>query len=433
VAIELDLAALATREQQAHRMPSVVAGTARSGAVCGTVAVGVADVESGLLADPGVAYRIGSITKTFTAVLVLDLVERGRLQLDEPVGHYLPGMSFADVPLRMLLAHSGGIQREVPVDMWSSMQGPDRDALRAALARVEMVDRPGVRWHYSNLGFAALGQVVEEVTGKGCADLIDAQLLAPLGMTATSWARPDCAAVGYRLDPYADAVQREPDMDQGAIGVAGQLWSTVGDLLTWGDALAGGAPEVVPPAVVDAMHTVQVMVDPQAWSSAWGLGLILDRCGDRIVAGHTGAMPGFLAGLALDRATHSVAVVLANATRGLAAGRLTADIVLDVADTAPVPVPQPWTPAPPVPDELSGVLGRRWSEADETVFSWYADGLWAVLVSTGVRTRFERIDQDSYRAVTGRLCGERMLIHRDRDGGVAGLEWATYPFTREPR
>jgi CubicO group peptidase (beta-lactamase class C family) len=358
VAIELDLAALVAREQQAHRMPSVVAGTARGGAVCDTVTAGVADAESGVPADPALPYRIGSITKTFTAVLVLDLVEQGRLQLDEPIGHYLPGTSFAEVPLRMLLAHAGGIQREVPVDMWSSMSGPDRDGLRSALAGVEAVDRPGARWHYSNLGYAALGQVVEEVTGKGCSDVIEGQLLTPLGMSATSWARPDAAAVGYRLSPYEDAVQREPDMDQGAIGVAGQLWSTVGDLLTWGDALAGGAPEVVAPAVVAAMHTVQVMVDPHAWSSAWGLGLILDRRGDRIVAGHTGAMPGFLAGLALDRATRSVAVVMANATRGLAAGRLATDIVLDLADTAAAPAQQAWTLAPPAPEALSGVLGR---------------------------------------------------------------------------
>jgi hypothetical protein len=67
------------------------------------------------------------------------------------------------------------------------------------------------------------------------------------------------------------------------------------------------------------------------------------------------------------------------------------------------------------------------------VFSWHADGFWALLVSTGARTRFERIGEDSYRAVTGRLCGERLLIRRKRDRGVVGLEWATYPFTREPR
>ncbi len=80
------------------------------------------------------------------------------------------------MPLRVLLAHAGGVQREAPVSMWASMIGPTREKLRAAFGRVETVGGPGQRWHYSNLGFAVLRQVVEEVTGKSCAALIDTEL-----------------------------------------------------------------------------------------------------------------------------------------------------------------------------------------------------------------------------------------------------------------
>lgn len=335
---------------------------------------------------------------------MVGLAAEGRLSLDAPVGRYLPATSFGDAPLRSLLSHSGGLQREVPVDMWASMRGPDREELRAGFARVEMVADPGARWHYSNLGYAVLGQVVEEVTGKECSALIDSELLVPLGMSSTTWSTPANAAVGYRVDPYADLVHREPDMDQAAIGVAGQLWSTVGDLLDWGDALAGGVPDVVSPTVVDAMHRLQVMVDVDGWTSGWGLGLILDRRGDRVTAGHTGAMPGFLAALAVDRSTRSVVVVLTNATRGCAVGRVATDLVHDLIATTPPATPVPWAPAGAVPAELDGVLGRWWSEADETVFTWGSDRLHARLATgpASGETRFERVQADAYRAVAGR-------------------------------
>ena len=397
----------------------------------------MADVEGGVAAKPGVAYRVGSITKTFTAAVVLGLADRDVLALDAPVGRYLPGTPFAEVPLRMVLAHCGGLPREVPGDMWSSMRGPGPRELREAFAAVEPVARPGERWHYSNLGYAVLGQVVAAAAGASCSELIRSLLWRPLGMAGTAWSRPEGAAVGYRVDPYADVVHREPDMDQGAVGVGGQAWSTVEDLLVWGDALAGGAPEVVSSAVVEAMHTLHVMVDRDGWTCGWGLGLILDRRGSRVMAGHTGAMPGFLAGLSLDRRTRTVAVALSNATHGVAAGRIATDLVHELADQASTGgLSGPWVPAASVPEHLVGVLGRWWSEADETVVVWRGGALRAWLASapeTASETVFEQVGSDRYRAVSGRLAGEVLQVLRDASGEVVGLEWATYPFTRSPR
>ncbi|WP_300015820.1 serine hydrolase domain-containing protein [Pseudonocardia sp.] len=425
--------------QSGDHVPSVVLGAARRGEVLGVGAAGTADVALGIAASGRVPYRIGSITKTFTAAAVLGLVEDGTLALDDLLSTHLSGTPFGEVPLRALLAHRGGVQREAPGDMWESMRGSDAFALRRSLGRAELVDRPGVRWHYSNLGYALLGLVVEAVTGESCPALIDRRLIAPLGLTATGWKRPDGAASGYRVDPYADVVHREPDMDQGAVGVGGQLWSTAADLLVWGDALAGGASEVVSPAVVEAMHTLEVMVDRTGWTSGWGLGLILERRGDRVLAGHTGAMPGFLAALSFDRTTRSVAVALSNATRGAAVGALAAELVDDVVDgrtgVEPVTGVATWVPLDEVPSAVDGVLGRWWSEAAETVFTWRADGLHALLVGRPVatETRFEQLDRDLFRAVAGRFTGERLTVRRDVAGEVAALEWATYPFTRTPR
>lgn len=425
----------ATLERGTSGAPSVVLGTSRAGSVLEVTAAGWSDAHAETAATPEVGYRIGSITKTFTSALLLGLVDDGSVGLDDRVEEYLPDTPLGPVSLRALLAHAGGVQREAPVDMWESMRGPDEIELRRALRRAELVDRPWTRWHYSNLGYAVLGLVVREVTGARCADLIDERLIDPLGLQNTVWTRPTSAAVGYRLDPYTDAVHAEPVMDQGAVGVGGQLWSTVTDMLTWGHALSGGRPDVLSPFVVNAMHTAQVMVDPSAWTIGWGLGLILERRGNQVVAGHTGAMPGFVAALSLDRATASVSVALSNVTRGVAVGAVAADLLDELIISAPVPdVRDGGKDSSVVPVDVEDVLGRWWSEADETVFTWRGGALHARLVSApAAESRFEQLGRDEFRAVAGRFTGERLNVRRNGQGEVEALVWATYPFTRAPR
>jgi hypothetical protein len=177
------------------------------------------------------------------------------------------------------------------------------------------------------------------------------------------------------------------------------------------------------------------MVDQQGWTRAWGLGLILERRNGRVQAGHTGAMPGFLSAVWLDRETRSVAVALTNVTRGVAIADVASAALDLVLAAAPQPVVEPWRPAPPCPPELEGVLGRWWSEADETVFSWRSDGLHAHLDADPAAsdTQFALESPDLLRAVGGRLMGEVLRVRRDVHGEVVGLEWATYPFTRAPR
>jgi len=448
-----------------HQVPSLTVGLAQSGKPLYLESVGFADVPAGRPACPLTQYRLGSITKTFTAALVLGLAERGVLDLDEPVEAFFPGTSVGlpgtsvGLPatnvgrarLRQLLAHTGGVQREAPLPMWSTMQGPDRDGLLQSLARAESVGRPGSRWHYSNLGYAILGEIVRRVTGTPGEDLISAHFLTPLGLTSTTWQPEPERAVGYRLDPYQrGVVYREPEMDQGAIGIGGQLWSTAEDLLGWGHALLGGAPEVVPATVATAMHTPQVMVDQDNWNQGWGLGLILDRRGGRILSGHTGGMPGFMSALAMDRRRQFVAVAFANVTRGIRLPDLCAELIDDALERYPDGSgPVLGVPVQGLPAELIGVLGRWWSESEETIFSWQHGGLHARLteapqiaatqiqvtsspVMESSATTFRREGPDRYRASSGRLCGESLRIKRDERGDVVELEWATYPYRRQP-
>ncbi|MFI6046711.1 serine hydrolase domain-containing protein [Nocardia sp. NPDC051321] len=421
-----------TRLCSADRLPSLTVAAAQDDVVLAAVSTGFADFENRVPASSDSVYRIGSITKTFTAALALLLVDQQRLDLDALVGQYLPATSFGQIPLRMLLAHCGGVQREVPVDMWESMRGPSEPELREAFTRVEMVAEPGQRWQYSNLGYAAIGAIIEHVTGRRCADLIDEKLLTPLEMSRTTWTPPPDAVVGYRIDPYMDAFHREPVTDMAATAVAGQLWSTPTDLLCWGNALIGAEPDVVPISVVDAMHTMQVMVDTRAWSRGWGLGLILDRRADHILAGHLGAMPGFLAALTTHRESGTVVAACINATRGSNLADLAADIA-DQAAAAHPPVVPAWKPAPPCPEEIRAILGRWWCDAEEAVFTWRHDGLHAHLAADpdNTDTRFMTEAAGCFRAVEGHLHGERLTVTHTTS--EIELRWATYLYTRSPR
>jgi CubicO group peptidase (beta-lactamase class C family) len=420
------------------RVPGLAVAVGRAGKVLHQELVGWADANASRRAEPETQFRLGSITKTFTAAAVLLLAEAGRLDLDEPVGTYLSGTAVSRARLRHLLAHCSGLQREVPVPMWATMKGPDAAELRSALARAETVDRPGARWHYSNLGYAVLGEVVAEVTGSPCERFIDAALIEPLGLHRTTWQPRAGAAVGYRLDPYQDSLHPEPVMDQGAIGVGGQLWSTLGDMTMWADALCGGAPSILPLTITEMMHTPHVMTDRQSWAQGWGLGLILDRRDHGILSGHTGAMPGFASALVMHRSTRTSVTAFANVTRGIKISGLATQVLEEVLSRLPVPVVEPRpseVTRSAVPRELEAVLGRWWSEAEETVFIWRDGKLCAYLAASPALAPsiFVREGPDRYRAVEGRFEGERLLVERDPDGRVTELVWATYPFSRKPR
>ncbi|MFE3105264.1 serine hydrolase domain-containing protein [Nocardia tengchongensis] len=427
------LAARVADEQSSERLPSLSVAVGVDGMLVAEASAGFADLEHRVAAGGGHSFRIGSITKTFTAALTLSLCDRAELALDAPIDSYLPGTGFGDLTLRLLLSHSSGLQREAPGTMWETMQGPSAAELREAFSLAERVAEPGQRWHYSNLGYAVIGQVIEQVTGSSCQSLIGRHFLEPLELAGTSWAMPSNAAVGYRRDPYADLIHREPGMDQAAVGVGGQLWSTTTDLLRWGHALCGGEPEVVSPTVVDAMHRVQVMCDTDSWKRGWGLGLILERRGDRVTAGHTGAMPGFQSALCIDRRTEVAVVALCNATRGIALNDLAADVAVDAISRRSTPPPPIWEPASPCPDEVAELLGSWWSESDEIVIGWRRGALVAHLATspatTGTTFRMEAPGR--FRAIAGRLEGELLLVTQSSSG--VEMRWATYPLTRSPQ
>jgi CubicO group peptidase (beta-lactamase class C family) len=428
---ELDrLLATAQAEQ---RMPSVSACVFRDGEVIWDRVLGVADVASARAATSDDVYRIGSITKTFTAVLIMQLVQAGRIDLEAPLRTYLPEAPVGPT-VRMALSHLTGVQREPPGEIWESMQPPSREELIAGLEDAELVLRPGELWHYSNLAFALLGEIVMRVTGESYADVLQRRILDPLGLTRTSLQPDRPRASPYYVDPFADAVHDEPDPEvTESTGAAGWLWSTAADLARWGMFLADGNDAVLPKAVLDRMARLQAMVDEARWSMGWGLGLALVRRGDRVLVGHDGAMPGFVAGLLVQRGERTGAAVLTNTGAGAGPLALAFDLAAAALDALPRTA-ELWVPAA-IPSQLDGMLGQWWTEGSEIVLS-LRGGRFRADLTEGAPGRnvsyFEADGPDRWRVVEGRERGELLRAVRGEDGAVEKLYFATYPLTRTP-
>ena len=337
-------------------MPSVSAAVFRDGETLWEQALGHADAEAKRDATPETQYRIGSITKTFTAVGIMQLRDAGALSLDDPLTAHLPESAHGPTIGRML-THSSGLQREPPGEIWETMKAPSREELLSGTADAEQVLDPGTWWHYSNLAFALLGEVVARAHGGTWEDALRERILEPLGLGRTTPDETEPAARGYFVEPYSDAVRLEPELDLGGAGALGKLWSTTGDLARWGSFLVSGDDRVLSASTLEQMSHVRAMVDHAGWTVAWGTGLELYRRGESLFVGHGGAMPGHLAGLVVDRKTKIGAAVLTNTGAGASPEKLALDLATAAIAALP-PAAELWQAGERAPDEIEPLLGR---------------------------------------------------------------------------
>jgi CubicO group peptidase (beta-lactamase class C family) len=410
--------------QRDGRAPSLVAGTVRDGTLVWSAARGMVDggVES--------AYRIGSITKTFTAVLVLQLRDEGLLELTDPLEQHVPGV-VGGATLLQLLCHSGGLTSELPGPWWERVEGTDARGLLAAMAGEAPRLPAGARLHYSNVGFALLGEVVARRRGAPWAQVLRERLLGPLELRRTGPGPIGAAAAGWAVHPHADVLLVEPSAATGAMAPAGELWSTVADLGRWASFLAGDTGDVLKPDTLEEMRQPAAVDDADAWTTAWGLGLQLRRADGRRLVGHGGSMPGFVAGLWAEPATGDGAVALANATSGVAVDSLTEDLLRLLAEHEPA-LPQPWRPTD-VPPALLALTGTwYWGTAAFTLVVERTDRLRLDARAEGRSSRFRPGPAGSWTGTDSYYAGERLEVVQGADGSVSHLNLATFVLTRAP-
>ncbi len=419
--------------QRSGRLPSISSAVFRGNEVEWSDALGLADVEERVEATPETQYACASITKTFTAVSILQLRDAGKLDLEDPLSRHLPEAAHGTPTLRLLLSHASGLQREPTGAVWETLEFPGEQELLEHLGEAEQVLPPSTAWHYSNLAYALLGHVVTRVSGQQFHDYVRERLFGPVGLEQTTWGPGGTAARPYFVEPYSDAVRREPVLELGGKGGESGLYSTAGDLARWGSFLCDPDESVLKASSAAELHDLQIMAEPD-WTLGWGLGIELWRRGERVFGGHTGGFPGFVSILVYSRCDRIGAVVLTNSGSWDSLSKTGIDLAEAALEELP-PALEPWVPEEAPPVEIEPLLGRWWSEGSETIFSWRDGKLEARLAGAPAERApsvFEPEADDRYRVVSGRERGEVLTVVRDGEGEVVRLYWATYPFTREP-
>ncbi|MFC9583066.1 serine hydrolase domain-containing protein [Streptomyces yangpuensis] len=266
-----------------------------------TYTAGVGDLATGAKVPRDGQVRIGSNTKTFTAVVVLQLVGEGRIGLDDPVDTYLPGLVRGEdidgrrITVRQLLQHTSGLPNYTKYDLEPRQYRP-RDLLDIAL-RHKADFAPGAKWEYSNTNYVLAGLIVEKVTGHALAEEMDRRIIERLGLRHTYFPAPGDATVreshprGYHRGAAGEPLRDVTETDPSWSWAAGQLISTNSDLNRFYSGLLRGL--LLPEAQLAAMRTT-VPAPYFGRGAAYGLGLVSRplSCGG-VYWGHGGSYPGY--------------------------------------------------------------------------------------------------------------------------------------------
>ncbi|WP_431842040.1 serine hydrolase domain-containing protein [Calidifontibacter indicus] len=416
------------QQQREHRAPSVSCALLRDGDVAWSDAVGHLDGRPGsALATTDTPYRIGSLTKTFVAVAVLQLVAEGLIDLDDPVTDHLPelGDSMRRVPVAALLNHSSGLHADTEGPWWERSDGVTWEELLPSIRRAHRV---GARFHYSNVGYAVAGEIVARQRNCSWFEAVRQRILAPLGMTRNSYDRPGDAAPGWAVHPHTDLLHAEPTHDSRAMAPAGQLWSTVLDLAVWARFLARGDARVLPDDLRLDMQVPGVIDDTASgrWVRAYGLGLDIFNIDRRRFIGHGGSMPGYLAALRIDPTNGDGFVVQANTT-----GNFDLDLGYDLSEMLDESLPrdvQPWTATGSVTElEVTGTWFWGPREHVATVHEGMLD---LRPTRSGRGSRFVTHPDGGWVGLDEYYAGERLHLHEVE--GTQYLDLGSFRFSRTP-
>ncbi|GHE26261.1 serine hydrolase [Streptosporangium violaceochromogenes] len=415
-------------EQAGSRLPSLVAAVVRDGRLAWFGARGRVE---GALPGPDTQYRIGSITKSMVAAVVMRLRDEGRLDLLDPIGKHVPATPVAEVTVAQLLSHTAGLTAEPPGQWWERTPGMPAEELIGLLGPQTARHRPGRRFHYSNLGFALLGELVARQRGVSWAQAVRAEVLEPLGMHATTLRPRPPHATGYAVHPWADVLLPEPEHDAVAMAPAGQFWSTAADLARWAAFVAGDTGGVLASETVAEMREPAAVDDGDAWTGGFGLGLQLARAGGRRLAGHSGSMPGFLSTVWADPYDRVGVLFMANSTSGVSRTLLTE--LLSILDAHEPRLPAEWEPvaADAALLELTGPW--YWGPSAYALRLLPGRGLsLAPVDGAGRASRFAAQADGTWLGLDGYYAGETLALVRRADGSISHLDLNTFVFTRTP-
>ena len=279
------------------RLPGVALTVVRNGAVVTMRSYGDANLELGVPVTQDTVFELGSVTKQFTAVAIMMLVEEGKVRLDETIAAYLPQTpdAWRAITIRHLLTHSSGIQEYLGVPgLAEQAHAAGSHDLMSQLFfdRLRLEFAPGETWAYSNSGYLLLGNIIERVSGRSYWEFLRTRVFEPLGMAATRSTDPR-ALIRHRAAGYGwtgAGFENRVALSENAYA-AGAIVSSIRDMARWEAALhsrrlltKGSFEDLWTPLAVS-------LSTPPPFS--YGFGWVIDRERGRQVVLHSGGTPGF--------------------------------------------------------------------------------------------------------------------------------------------
>jgi D-alanyl-D-alanine carboxypeptidase len=422
--------------QAAHRRVPGVQVAIRSGdELVLSAAVGTADARTGAPLTTTHLFPVASHSKTFTATAVLQLVEAGRMRLDDPIARHVPELEDSDVAavtVRELLGHQAGVVRDgAQADFWQLAEPfPDRDGVLREVLRAGAVHRRNEHFKYSNLGYALVGLAIEAVTGRSYADHLRTAVLEPLGLARTG---PDIdpARAGEFATGHTGLLLGETGRETiepagtGAMAAATGFWSTAEDLCAYGSAHFLGDERLLTDDSKRLMQRLESVITAYGTEvGRYGVGMVLQKVGERQLVGHSGGYPGHITLTLVDPVGRLVVSVLTNAIDGpaedLAVGLVK---LIDVALTPRAQVPAP--PSDVVLRSFTGRFASLWGVLDVAELGSRLVLVRPTLVDPlpGVE-ELEVVDADTLRVAAQPgfgAAGELVPVERDTDGRVVAL------------
>jgi CubicO group peptidase (beta-lactamase class C family) len=302
---------------------------------------GLASREANRAATASTIYRIGSITKQFTAAGIMREVEQGKIMLDDPITKYLPDVPThgQTITVRNLLSHTSGVHNYTDKPEWTKRWGQEMTPRQI----VAFVDKdtldfpPGTKYSYSNTGYVLLGMILEKVTGQPYATYLQRQFFTPFGLTQTSYC-PDRTKDPQFADGYSattGTVKPAEYLNITQPFSAGALCSTVRDLVKWQRAFLDG--RVVGARSYSLMTTADTLTNGSKIN--YGFGLVPGQLGGQRTIGHSGGINGFTTYALYVPDENLNVAVLSNSDGG--PGPLALNVTRAVLGIPLVPMPRP--------------------------------------------------------------------------------------------
>jgi CubicO group peptidase (beta-lactamase class C family)/D-alanyl-D-alanine dipeptidase len=364
---------------------------------------GMADPNSKTPATADTVYRIGSVSKLFTDIAIMQLVERGELNLDAPMADYLPDFHPKDpfgtpITLRQLMSHRSGLLREPPVGNYFETSQPTLSATVRSLNDTELVFPPNTHTKYSNAAIAVVGYLLEARSHEPFARYLKSSVLDPLGLRHGSF-EPDPAIITNlaKAEMWTyDGLKFEAPTFQLGMAPAGSMYSTVNDLGHFVSVLvAQGKTEngaLLKPATLEQMWSPQF---PNSGGRGFGLGFQVRFLDGHRLIGHGGAIYGFATTLNLlpEDKVGVVVVATKDAVNAVTDRIGDESLRLILAHRAGKPLELP-SPTSPVPLDLGHKLAGRYGTGDDAVDLTYLDGHLSMLkVSGGEQLELRKVRQ----------------------------------------